>query len=187
MLGLHRFILSACAVLTVLAGPAALAQDTPSGLPVPRFVSLKVGVANGRAGPQQAHPILWRYVRAGLPMEVVMETPEWRRVRDPDGELTWMHNSLLSGRRSVYALAETPLRARPREDSPEEAIAEAGAILWLERCRDGWCRLEAQGRRGWAQVGTLWGIYPEEGGPPAEAAGQPALSAAAAHDTAPGL
>lgn len=182
----HSLLVAILAAWLALSGPAALAQETPSGLPVPRFVSLKAGVANGRAGPQQAHPIVWRYVRAGLPMQVVMETSDWRRVRDPEGELTWMHNSLLSGRRSVYVLDETPLLARPRDDSPEEAIAETGAILWLERCREGWCRLEAQGRRGWARVGTLWGIYPEEGGPGEAGAGQSALSAAAAHDTAPG-
>ena len=63
----------------------AQAQDadpsTPSGQEVPRFVSLKFDVANGRSGPSRSHPVAWRYVRAGLPMEVVAETPDWRRVR----------------------------------------------------------------------------------------------------------
>lgn len=185
MIVMRSFLLALMALsLPVMAG-AALAQDTPSGLPVPRFVSLKVGVANGRAGPQQAHPILWRYVRTGLPMEIVAETPEWRRVRDPEGELTWVHNSLLSGRRSVYVLSETALRARPRDDAPEEAIAETGAILWLERCRDGWCRLEAQGRRGWARTETLWGVYTHEGDPSTLSNVTAALSDPLAHDTAP--
>ena len=58
-MGLNRLIpiLMATMVLAalVLAAPVA-AQDapTPSGFPVPRFVSLKAGVANGRAGPEQA-------------------------------------------------------------------------------------------------------------------------------------
>lgn len=185
-MGIHRIF--AALFATLLLGAPALAQDapTPSGFPVPRYVSLKAGVANGRAGPEQAHPIVWRYVRAGLPMEVIAETPDWRRVRDPDGEVTWMHRTLLSARRSVVTLTDTPLLARPSEDAPVEADAEAGAVLWLERCRDGWCRLEAQGHRGWAETSALWGINDtERGGEAAATQSSLALSAHSPHDTAP--
>jgi SH3-like domain-containing protein len=164
------------------------APDTPSGQQVPRFVSLKVDVANGRSGPSSSHPIAWRYVQAGLPMEVIAETPDWRRVRDPGGEVTWMHRSILSGRRSVYTLDDTPLHARDNAESPVEAIAEPGVVLALERCRTGWCRVEAQGYRGWVRTQTLWGVYPDERGTDeagtAGGDGNPALSASRAHDTA---
>lgn len=176
--------------LSLVFSMPVLAQDetpdTPSGQQVPRFVSLKVDVANGRSGPSSSHPIAWRYVRAGLPMEVIAETPDWRRVRDPEGEVTWMHRSILSGRRSVFTLEETPLHARDNSDSAVEAIAGPGIVLSLERCRTGWCRVEAQGHRGWVQTHTLWGVYPDERDP-AEAVpadGSPALSASRAHDTA---
>jgi SH3-like domain-containing protein len=161
-------------------------QPTPSGQEVPRFVSLKFDVANGRSGPSRSHPVAWRYVRAGLPMEVIAETPDWRRVRDPDGEVTWMHRSILSGRRTVVTTASTPMRARADEDAPAEAVAEAGVILALERCRTGWCRVEAQGYRGWARADALWGVYAtERGGDPAsENDGNPALSGSLARDTA---
>ena len=182
----------ALACLACLAGPAALfAQDTehtatPSGQAVPRFVSLKVDVANGRSGPSSQHPIAWRYLRAGLPMEVIAETPDWRRVRDPEGEVTWMHRSILSGRRSVYTLEETTLHARDSDSSPIEAVAEPGVILSLERCRTGWCRVEAQGFRGWVRPHTLWGVYPQEldGETGDDSDGNPALSPSVAHDTA---
>lgn len=183
--------LAALALALTLLAPAQARQDeatpdTPSGQPVPRFVSLKVDVANGRSGPSSQHPIAWRYTRAGLPMEVVAETPDWRRVRDPGGEVTWMHRSILSGRRSVYTIEETPLHARDNADSPVEAIAEPGVILSLERCRTGWCRVEAQGYRGWARTSTLWGVYPEERGGEEAASGDgnPVLSTSPAHDTA---
>lgn len=189
-----RAIITALALtgLSLVPGAApALAQDgehtaTPSGQAVPRFVSLKVDVANGRSGPSSQHPIAWRYLRVGLPMEVIAETPDWRRVRDPDGEVTWMHRSILSGRRSVYTLQETPLHARDSDSSPIEAVAEAGVILSLERCRTGWCRVEGQGFRGWVRPHTLWGVYPQEldGETGEDADGSPALSTSVAHDTA---
>lgn len=153
-------------VLATLAMPAApaLAQgcDTHSGLPVPRFVSLKFDSVNGRAGPSLGHPIEWEYVRAGLPVQVVAETADWRRVRDPEGEETWMHRRVLSGRRAVRMLETATLRARPEADAVAEAEAEAGAVLWLERCRAGWCRLETDGRRGWVEASALWGVYAGE-------------------------
>jgi len=181
-------LIPAC-ILTLIAASASAqtatperVTDTPSGQPVPRFVSLKFDVANGRSGPSQDHPIAWRYTRSGLPMQVVAETEEWRRVTDPDGETTWMHRSILSGRRSAYTLEETVLRARAEEDAPIEAVAEAGIVLFLERCRTGWCRVEAQGYRGWVETGTLWGLYPEEQGDNGN--GSAALSGSLPRDTA---
>lgn len=173
-------------VILALVSTPVMAQDrvddTPSGQPVPRYVSLKFDVANGRSGPSQAHPIAWRYTRAGLPMQVIAETEEWRRVVDPDGETTWMHRSILSGRRSAYTTDETVLRARAETDAPIEAVAEAGIVLSLERCRTGWCRVEAQGYRGWVETQTLWGLYEEERAEPAN--GSAALSASLTRDTA---
>lgn len=161
------------ALCLALAGAApALAEtcDTHSGLPVPRFVSLKFAEVNGRAGPSQGHPVRWVYVRQGLPVQVVAETEDWRQVRDPEGETVWMHRRTLSGRRAVRALDQTALRARPEADAVEEATAEPGAVLWLERCRLGWCRVEADDLRGWAEAKALWGVYPHETGrAPAEA------------------
>lgn len=150
-----------------LAPTTALAQscDTFSGLPVPRFVTLRFDEAAGRAGPSRDHPILWMYQRAGLPVQIVEETVDWRRVQDPDGSLVWMHRRLLSGRRSVRAVGETPLLARPDEESSQLATIEPDAILWLERCRSGWCRLEADGRRGWARASQFWGVYRSEAEP----------------------
>lgn len=184
---MRRF--AALLVLICLAAPLQAqesGQPTPSGQDVPRFVSLKFDVANGRSGPSRSHPVAWRYVRAGLPMEVIAETPDWRRVRDPEGEVTWMHRSILSGRRTVITIADTSLRARADEEAPPEAIAEAGVILALERCRTGWCRVEGQGYRGWARADALWGVYANERGddPAGENDGSPALSGSLARDTA---
>src|SRR5262245_2528471 len=62
-----------------------------SNRPVPRFVSLKVEGARGRRGPDDDQTILWVYQRVGLPLLVTGESGPWRRVRDPDGDVVWMH------------------------------------------------------------------------------------------------
>ena len=160
-----RTLLSALiAICAGVAAAPALAQgcDTPSGFAVPRFVTLAYDEAAGRAGPSSDHPIRWMYVRRGLPVEIIAETPDWRRVRDPGGEVVWMHRRLLSGRRAVAAREMVTLHARPDEGAAAIAEIEPGAFLWLERCRGGWCRLEADGRRGWAPARAFWGVYGEE-------------------------
>ncbi|WP_439635993.1 SH3 domain-containing protein [Oceanicaulis sp.] len=169
---LFALIIIACAGLG--SGPAyAQSCDTFSGLPVPRFVSLKYNETRGRAGPSFTHPVAWLYQRQGLPMEVVAETPDWRRVRDPQGEEVWMHRRTLTGRRSVWTQDATQLLARPDSDAALIADVEAGAVLWLERCRAGWCRLEADDYRGWAPAEAFWGVYSEETEPsPALEGGQ---------------
>ncbi|MGJ3231772.1 MAG: SH3 domain-containing protein [Oceanicaulis sp.] len=168
-------------VLTLFATLSALASAAParaeacegfSGLPVPRFVSLRYDEAVGRSGPSVEHPQLWVYRRTGLPLEVIQETPDWRKVRDPGGVEVWMHRRLLSGRRAVWALQAEELRARPDADSSLIARIEPGARLWLERCRTDWCRLEADGRRGWARAEAFWGVAASDlgGGPAADGA-----------------
>lgn len=173
----------------LLASEPASAQtcDTFSGLPVPRFVSLKYNETRGRAGPSFGHPVAWLYQRQGLPVEIVAETPDWRRVRDPDGEEVWMHRRTLTGRRSVWAIEATRLLARPDETASLIADVEAGAVLWLERCRGGWCRLEADDRRGWARADAFWGVYPEETQPtPALEGGQGSCYRSGSDADAPG-
>ena len=75
----------------------------PSGLPLPRFVSLKSGRVNSRIGPGVNYAVDWMYLKPGLPMEIIQEYDNWRRVRDSDGAEGWINQSLLSGRRTAIA------------------------------------------------------------------------------------
>jgi len=146
-----------------LAVPQAVsASETPSGLSVPRFVSLKVGRANCRIGPSRGHRVEYRYERKGMPLMVVAETEQWRRVRDVNGDECWIKSTGLSGAKRAVVVERVDLRAKPRRDSKLRALAEKGTVLELGECRDGWCEvrtLEADGARfkGWALQTRLWG------------------------------
>src|ERR1041384_1682003 len=90
-------------VTLALVGGAALAAEngTASGLPIPRFVSLKSDKVNVRAGPTKDHDVAWVYNRAALPVEVTAEFENWRRIRDWEGAEGWGYHSLLSGKRTA--------------------------------------------------------------------------------------
>ena len=77
-----------------------------SGLPVPRFVSLKPDKVNVRGGPTRDHDVTWTYTRAGLPVEITAESDNWRRIRDWEGAEGWVYHSMLSGRRTAVVTAK---------------------------------------------------------------------------------
>jgi SH3-like domain-containing protein len=83
---------------------------------VPRYVSLKYGEVNARVGPDEAHRLLWIYKAKGLPVQVVAETREWRRICDPEGNLAWVHKRTTDGRRTAMRVqADAPAAARPAQ------------------------------------------------------------------------
>lgn len=135
-------------------------EQTPSGFRVPRYVSLKYGVSNGRTGPSRKHPIAWRYARKGLPMIVVAETEVWRKVRDVNGDESWMDRRLLDGQQMVLARTAIILRAKPSSASKKRANISKGALLELGECTNaGWCKVRAGNGRlaGYALKSLLWG------------------------------
>ncbi len=146
--------------------PTAIVADTPSGRPVPRFVSLRFNDVYGRAGPSFEHPILWRYRREGLPMQVIAETDGWRKVRDPDGEEVWVHRRLVHERRMVMVIGvggrDVALRDAAVDDADAVALVQPGVVFALDQCEPGWCRLDGAAVSGWAPAAALWGVTAEE-------------------------
>ena len=175
-----------CAAFALSAGPAgiaALAQTAkptaqpdqksgPSGLPMPRFVSLKSDQVNMRSGPGTDYPTQWVYRRAGLPVEVLREFEGWRQVRDAEGATGWVLASLLSGRRTALVV---PWEAKPPAAPPQVAIkddnserardvakVEAGVLANVRTCDGRWCEISIGEVRGYIEQKKLWGVYPSE-------------------------
>lgn len=134
-------------------------RSTPSGLPVPRYVSLKFNEVNARGGPGDDYKLLWTYRVRNLPLQVIAETSDWRRVCDPDGGLAWVHQRTVDTRRTVMRTQAEPvdLRRRPSAEAPVVARLAGRAIAALDDCKDGWCRIAAGKVEGWVPQGEVWG------------------------------
>lgn len=144
---------------------ALAATSADSGLPVPRFVTLKAAEANMRTGPGTRYPIKWTYQRSGLPLEVTAEFDQWRRVRDWQGTEGWMHHAMLSSKRSFMLKEKSgDLRAEPNSTSGVVARLEGQVIGRLLLCpKDvAWCRVEVEDVRGWLQRDQIWGVNATE-------------------------
>jgi SH3-like domain-containing protein len=157
-------------LMAAFAGMAAARADATgavSGLPLPRYVSLKADKVNMHIGPAKHYETKWVYQRAGLPVEITAEFENWRRIRDSDGTEGWVYHSLLSGRRTGVVTAKSKdelIALHERADGKSAVIAQLqpGVQGSVKRCSNGWCRVQGQGFDGWLPQERLWGVYPNE-------------------------
>lgn len=131
--------------------------------PLPRFAALRSNEVNLRTGPGTQYPVEWVFLRRALPVEIVAEYGQWRKVRDVDGSEGWVHRSLLTGKRwAMITGGVRTLRREPDETSPPVLRAEPGVLGKLLACQGAWCRLEIEGRKGWLPRREVWGVYAGE-------------------------
>lgn len=163
----RRSVLSAGAALLATAsmGGRLRAETAPqvlgpvTNLPLPRFVSLRSAEINVRRGPGLNYPKDWVFQRAGLPVRIIAEHGDWRRILDSDNAGGWVYHALISGRRTV--LVTVPMvMIRDDPDPAAQATAEVhqGVIARLNRCRDGWCEISIDDVDGWTPANTIWGV-----------------------------
>ncbi len=157
--------------LLLILSPAALAQGesnddsavTHSGLPIPRFVSLKSDFVNVRVGPGKRYPISWVYRRAHLPVEVIEEFGHWRKVRDHEQAEGWIHKGLLDGQRTVMIRYQRrPIYIAPDASSAVVMEADPMVIAQAIECDTAWCKIEILKREGWIRRDYVWGLYNNE-------------------------
>ncbi|MHB1218855.1 MAG: SH3 domain-containing protein [Alphaproteobacteria bacterium] len=169
----YRNIISALFLaLSLCAGSAAFAvapsetegsDKGESGLPIPRFVSLRADEVNLRTGPGVRYPVDWVVQRRGLPVEVVAEFEAWRKIRDQEGVEGWVNKAMLSGRRTILVTGDIRTIRRNRSaDAPAVARVEPGVVARLVKCDESWCKVEVDSYEGWLQRSELWGLYPNE-------------------------
>jgi SH3-like domain-containing protein len=152
----------AIACLLVASGslPVRAADETK----LPYFVSMKGDTTNMREGPSEDNRVKWVYHRRGLPVEVIATFEGWRRVRDMDGEIGWIHVALLSRERMALVRGGGQAPVRDTKDASSDLVAEAtpGAVGRLEHCGAAACEVKFDGATGWVERTRLWGVHDGE-------------------------
>jgi SH3-like domain-containing protein len=163
-------LLLASFTLCLATPTAAAAEDLPrgqtSGLPLPRFVSVKSTPVNVRQGPSADYDIAWKFLKAGIPVEVTQEFDVWYKVRDSEGQEGWIQKTLLSGRRTALVSPwdkGDPIVMRDKAaGTVTVARLEHNVLVDVAACDGQWCRVAVEGTRGWVEQQRLWGVYPNE-------------------------
>jgi len=160
------FLLTGLLSVTLSTGPVQANEKTAlgkSGYPVPRYVSLARDTVNVRTGPDGKYPIIWVFKKAGLPVKVIAEYKDWRKIVDSEGAQGWIWGPLLSSRRTALIInEEQTLLKNPAKDEPVAVIAESGVIGKIRKCNDGWCELDVDGFKGWLEQPDFWGTLDGE-------------------------
>jgi SH3-like domain-containing protein len=163
-------ILLAFGLLSAISLPAGAAEPPPnpavyrgSGLPIPRFASLRSDEVNVRTGPGTRYPVDWVFKRKGMPVEIVAEYEVWRKIRDWQGASGWVHQSLLAGKRTfIVPNKPVSLHRTPAPSAEVVAKLEPEVTGEIRSCQGDWCRVSAQGVTGWLSRSDFWGVYRAE-------------------------
>lgn len=130
---------------------------------LPRFVTIKSEAANIRTGPGKRYPIKWEITQKGIPVEIVSEFEQWRKIRDFQGDGGWVFHSMLSGARSVI-IQSSPQILHKSDSASSRPVAklDVGVVARLKSCTKEWCNIEKDELEGWVSRSALWGVYPNE-------------------------
>ena len=135
-----------------------------TGLKLPRYVSLKSTESNLRIGPSINYPIKITYNVANIPVEIIDEYKNWRKIIDYEENEGWIHKSLIKGKR--FAIVNTPYENGLQVFNKPEGnnIGKIGKknILEIKTCLINWCKIEYKKNKGWVNKTNLWGIYDSE-------------------------
>ncbi len=163
-------IISFLLALMFLWGESATAQtleeNGESGLKLPRFVSLHSNLINARSGPGVRYPIEWVYMQKSAPVEIIAEFEDWRQIKDWQGSKSWVHRSMLTGRRSAKVITpgENNLYAKADYNSNVIAKVEDEVVGDVVKCpnESPFCQIKFDRITAWIPRQNLYGIYPEE-------------------------
>ncbi len=128
------------------------------------FASLKSSEVNVRTGPGSHYPICWVLVRKSLPVKILAEFDNWRKIEDFEGKQGWVHQSLLNAKQTVLILEnDVILRNAPCLEGSAIARLERGVIASLLERKGEWCHISIEKTaKGWVPCGAGWGNIPEE-------------------------
>jgi SH3-like domain-containing protein len=155
--------LALAGLLFLSFGVSAEEVGKETGLPIPRFVSMRAEKANVRRGPTLEHRIDWVFKRSGLPVVVRGEFGHWRLIEDADGDGGWVHRALIAGKRTgLVRAAEVPVFVTPFETAGRIAKARRGVIVDVEECHGDWCQIAWRDVRGWMRMNDIWGVDPKQ-------------------------
>ena len=151
-------------LLTVLCFDIYAKKGPVTNLQLPRFVSLKSNDVNLRVGPSVNYPIELKYTQNNLPVEIIDEFDVWRKIKDSENNIGWLHKSLIKGERFVLTKNKNNYvkSIYNRPNGNQIGMVEKNNILNLESCLQNWCLVSHQKIRGWLSKEFIWGVYETE-------------------------
>ena len=121
------------------------------------FVSLKSPEINMRVGPGKEYPISWVFMKANLPMILVAEFDQWRKVRFYDGTEGWVHKNMISRKNTAVVIKDCAIMYKYSSRSQPIAKIEKNVIVKVIKREDDYVKIDINNMRGWTSKEDIWG------------------------------
>ena len=128
-----------------------------------RYLSLRNSKVNVRIAPSRTSPIKWVYEKKGLPVLIVDEYYNWRKIKDFENDTGWVHVSQVSKKRSVLFIKENILIfLKPTIYSRPIFRISKSEVATITKCSLNWCKVKNNLFSGWVEKNSLWGLNNKE-------------------------
>ena len=124
------------------------------------FVMLKNNKVNVRYGPSFDYPIKYIYLKKNLPIKVIDNKENFRRIIDHKHNSGWIHTSQLKKSSSVILIKKQLIFTRPSKFSEPIAVVETGKLILITKCKNNWCKTTGDNISGWILFDDYWGKLP---------------------------
>ena len=122
-----------------------------------RFLMLKNDKVNVRYGPGFKYPIKFIYKKRFLPVKVIDNKENFRRIIDHKNNSGWIHVSQLKKVNSLIVSEDTILFSKASKFSKPLAKLEKGKLLIVKKCQENWCKVSDENYLGWINTNNVWG------------------------------
>jgi len=122
------------------------------------FLTLRNDKVNLRQGPSFKYPIKIFYKKKYLPVLVQDKSDNFRKIRDHENNIGWIHISQLSKKRAGISIDEKLMVFKnPTIYSKPLAVLAKGKLCLISKCEKEWCKIKVNKFRGWVKKESLWG------------------------------
>ena len=138
-------------LLTILFSKEAISENN-------YFLSLKKDKVYVRYGPGKNYPIKYIYRKKFLPIKVIDQKDNFRRIIDHKKNSGWIHRIMLRKLNSLIILEEKIVFKKNTKFSKPIVKLEKGRLVIIKRCKINWWRIETGNYSGWIETKNVWGI-----------------------------
>jgi len=124
------------------------------------FLTLRNNTTNLRQGPSFDYPVKIFYKKKHLPVLVLDNSDNFRKIRDHENNTGWIHVSQLSKKKAALANEDlVTIFKNSTVFSTPLVVLEKGRLCLISKCKDEWCRVRTGKYLGWVKKQSLWGNF----------------------------
>ena len=122
------------------------------------YLTLRSDKVYLRAGPSFKHPIKLIYEKKFLPILVIDESDNFRKIIDHENNSGWIHTSKLSKKKAAINIGDDSIIFKnPTLYSKPIAVLEKGRLCLIKKCKLDWCKIKTGNYTGWIKKESLVG------------------------------